>query len=69
VPQGKSSIPAPPGIDAAKGVEFEVQLVSFLREGYWQNLEWEERWELAERIKAKGNELYQQQKHEFAVNR
>ena len=50
-------------------MEFEIQLVSFLKEGYWQNLEWEERWELADRIKAKGNELYQQQKFGFAVNR
>jgi hypothetical protein len=50
-------------------VEFEVQLVSFVKEGFWQNLGWEERWALAERLKAKGNQLYSQHKFDFAINR
>jgi hypothetical protein len=46
-----------------------VQLVSFVKEGFWQNLGWEERWALAERLKAKGNQLYSQHKFDFAINR
>jgi hypothetical protein len=46
-----------------------VQLVSFDREGYWQNLEWEQRWALAERLKEKGNALYKAKKYKFATNK
>jgi len=50
-------------------VEFEVELVSFEREGYWQHLSWQERWALADRLKDKGNALIKDKKYRFATNR
>lgn len=51
------------------GVEFEVLLVSFDREGYWQNMEWTDRWALADRLKDKGNALFKAKKYKFASNK
>eukprot|EP00879_Flechtneria_rotunda_P002973 GHRR01003190.1.p1 GENE.GHRR01003190.1~~GHRR01003190.1.p1 ORF type:complete len:634 (+),score=228.22 GHRR01003190.1:2740-4641(+) len=59
----------PPGLDPTQPVEFQVQLISFEREGYWQNLGWAERWALAERIKEKGNALFKQKKYHYAHSR
>lgn len=50
-------------------VEFEVLLVSFDREGYWQNMEWGDRWALADRLKEKGNSLFKAKKYKFANNK
>ncbi|KXZ48761.1 hypothetical protein GPECTOR_25g345 [Gonium pectorale] len=47
-------------------VEWEVELVDFEREGHWQNLSFEERYAVAERLKAKGNDLYRRQQYKFA---
>lgn len=68
VPQGRSE-DAPPGLDPSAAVEFQVLLVSFEREGYWQNLSWEERWALADRLKDKGNALFKEKKYAYASNR
>ncbi|KAG2493708.1 hypothetical protein HYH03_008222 [Edaphochlamys debaryana] len=53
---------------AAEGltVEWEVELLDFQREGHWQNLSFEERYEVADRLKSKGNELYKRGQHKFA---
>ncbi|GFR52572.1 hypothetical protein Agub_g15164 [Astrephomene gubernaculifera] len=50
-------------------VEFEVELLDFEREGHWQNLTFEERYTLAERLKAKGNELFRKQQFKHAKAR
>ncbi|WIA33522.1 hypothetical protein OEZ86_006647 [Tetradesmus obliquus] len=60
---------APPGLDASAPVEFQVLLLGFEREGYWQNLSWGQRWALAERLKAKGNALFKEKKFAYASNR
>jgi hypothetical protein len=66
--QGRSD--APSGLDGASAVvEFEVVLVSFDREGHWQNLSWEERWLLAARLKDKGNALFKDKKYGYAANK
>lgn len=56
----------PPGLRAEDDVEFEVELVSFEREGYWQSMEMDERLQLAGKMKDKGNELYKQGKYQYA---
>lgn len=61
--------PPPEGISVGDGVEFEVLLVSFDREGYWQNMEWTDRWALADRLKDKGNALFKAKKYKFASNK
>lgn len=61
--------PPPAGISVGDGVEFEVLLVSFDREGYWQNMEWTDRWALADRLKDKGNALFKAKKYKFASNK
>jgi hypothetical protein len=60
---------APAGLDASAPVEFQVLLLGFEREGYWQNLSWQQRWALAERLKAKGNALFKDKKYAYASNR
>lgn len=60
---------APPGLDASAPAEFQVLLLGFEREGYWQNLSWGQRWALAERLKAKGNALFKEKKFAYASNR
>jgi hypothetical protein len=50
-------------------VEFEVLLVGFEREGYWQHMDWAPRWALAERIKAKGNALFRDKRYAAATSR
>lgn len=65
--QGRTDAPA--GVHPDEGVEFEIELFSFEREGYWQNLEWEERYQLADRMKEKGNQLYRDKKYGFAIQR
>uniref|UniRef100_A0A383VCY1 peptidylprolyl isomerase n=1 Tax=Tetradesmus obliquus TaxID=3088 RepID=A0A383VCY1_TETOB len=60
---------APPGLEASAPVEFQVLLLGFEREGYWQNLSWGQRWALAERLKAKGNALFKEKKFAYASNR
>ncbi|KAF6261061.1 hypothetical protein COO60DRAFT_1637104 [Scenedesmus sp. NREL 46B-D3] len=60
---------APSGLDVSAPVEFEVLLLGFEREGYWQNLSWQQRWALAERLKAKGNALFKDKKYAYASNR
>lgn len=62
-------LPPPEGIGVGDRVEFEVALVSFDREGYWQNMEWGARWALAERLKEKGNALFKAKKYKFATNK
>jgi len=57
---------APDGIDPSVAVLFEVTLVSFDRHAHWQNMSFEERWELADKLKAKANELYRARRHEHA---
>eukprot|EP00878_Enallax_costatus_P011637 GHUV01012146.1.p2 GENE.GHUV01012146.1~~GHUV01012146.1.p2 ORF type:complete len:376 (+),score=98.18 GHUV01012146.1:1445-2572(+) len=59
----------PSGINPAQPVEFQCILLGFEREGYWQHMSWEERWSLAENIKEKGKQLYQQKKYGYASNR
>ncbi|GLI61315.1 hypothetical protein VaNZ11_003671 [Volvox africanus] len=56
----------PPGIPGDATVEFEVELLDFEREGHWQNLSFEERYVLAERLKSKGNELFRKGQHKYA---
>ena len=50
-------------------VEFEVTLESFEKEGHWQVMPLPERLQLAERMKARGNELYKQGRTNFAKAR
>ncbi|KAG1666907.1 hypothetical protein FOA52_005967 [Chlamydomonas sp. UWO 241] len=57
---------APPGVDPNGHVLFEVELVSFERQAHWQNLEMAQRFVIAERIKAKGNELFRAKKPAWA---
>jgi hypothetical protein len=66
-PQSRSDAPA--GLDASAPVEFQVLLLGFEREGYWQNLSWQQRWALADRLKAKGNTLFKDNKYAYASNR
>ncbi|GIM00169.1 hypothetical protein Vretimale_5329 [Volvox reticuliferus] len=56
----------PPDIPGDAMVEFEVELLDFEREGHWQNLSFEERYALAERLKSKGNELFRKGQHKYA---
>ena len=65
--QDRSDVPS--GIDTTQPVEFQCILLGFEREGYWQHMSWEERWSLAENIKEKGKQLYQQKKYAYANNR
>lgn len=44
---------APPGFAPGDGVEWEIELVAFEREGHWQAMKFEERFDLVERVKAK----------------
>jgi hypothetical protein len=59
----------PAGLSAGEPVEFEVLLESFDREGYWQNMDWQDRWTLADRLKEKGNTLFKAKKYKFANNK
>ena len=43
--------------------------MSFEREGYWQHMEWEQRWALADRLKDKGNALFKAKHYQFATNK
>lgn len=61
--------PAGVAVTGSEPVEFEVLLVSFDREGYWQNMEWVDRWALADRLKDKGNTLFKAKKYKFANNK
>ncbi|MEW5314845.1 MAG: hypothetical protein WDW38_006311 [Sanguina aurantia] len=61
-----SGAAAPAGVGSSDRLEFEVELVSFQREGYWQTLEMDERLQLSERIKAKAGELYRRKQYGFA---
>lgn len=60
---------APAGLDPNAPAEFELVLLEFEREGYWQSMPWEERWALAERIKAKANDLHKRGQHGHAISR
>ena len=60
---------APPGLDAASAIEFEIELVDFEREGHWGNLGWAARWALLERLKGAGNALYKAGKFKYASAR
>ncbi len=50
-------------------MEFEVELISFEKEGYWQTMEMPERLALSERMKAKGNALFKAKKYAYAAAR
>eukprot|EP00198_Chlamydomonas_reinhardtii_P000593 XP_001689928.1 peptidyl-prolyl cis-trans isomerase, FKBP-type [Chlamydomonas reinhardtii] len=63
---GREDCPAGVGDAASTTVEFEVELVDFEREGHWQNLSFEARYTLAERLKSKGNDLFKRGQHKFA---
>jgi len=65
--QGRSDAPA--GLSGFSQVEFEVLLLDFEREGYWQNMTWQERWQLAQRLKEKGNALFRDKKYAYATNK
>ncbi|GAX74288.1 hypothetical protein CEUSTIGMA_g1737.t1 [Chlamydomonas eustigma] len=56
----------PQGMVADDVAEFEVELVSFDRDGHWQTLSMEERFILAEKLKAKGNDLFRAKKYGYA---
>jgi tetratricopeptide (TPR) repeat protein len=59
----------PAGIEPSDTVEFEIELVSFDREGHWQAMEIDEKIALANKMKAKGNQLYKDGKVGFAKQR
>ena len=59
----------PPGLSREGRVEFEVELLEFDREGFWQQLSMAERFDLAERLKAKGNALFKAGKYDYAKAR
>eukprot|EP00798_Chlamydomonas_sp_ICE-L_P005152 gene5152-34966_t len=62
----KDVLELPPGVLAEDDVEWEVELVSFDKEGHWQNISMDERLVIAKKAKAKGNQLFKAGRHKYA---
>lgn len=64
-----SLLTPPPGITPSDAVEFEVELVSFDKEGHWLTMPMADRFFLAENIRAKANALFRSKRYVFARRR